>query len=86
MLHTNLPTNMNNDNQCIDIALLATCMTLVYSRDTLMDVLMVENLAKIRDRRQHIINKNLIRNQTGDVAHYLSNKYELCVCILCAAL
>ena len=35
---------------------------LVYNKDMIMDVPMIENLAIIRDRRHHLINKNLIRN------------------------
>ena len=75
-LHTNPPINMNDANQFIDNAL-ETCMhamrcsvnatldtspgALVYDRDMIMDVLLIANQATIRDRRQHLINKNLFK-------------------------
>ena len=65
-LHTNLPTNMNDANQCICNALL-TCMhtmkgsvnatldtlsgALVYNRCMIMDSLLIADLTISRDKR-----------------------------------
>ena len=84
-LHTNPPTNMNDTNQCIDNAL-ATCMhalrcsvnatletspgALVYNRDMIMDVPLIANLTTIRDRRQNLIDENLIRQNSKRIEHH----------------
>ena len=84
-LHTNQPTNMNDTNQCIDNAL-ATCMhslrysvnkaldtslgALVYNRDMIMDVPLIGNLTTIRDRRQSLIEENLIRQNSNQIEHH----------------
>ena len=84
-LHTNPPTNMSDTNQCIDNAL-ATCMhalrcsvnatldtllgALVYNRDMIMDVPLIANLTTIRDRRQSLIDKNLIRQNSKQIEHH----------------
>lgn len=76
ILHKNPPTNMNDTNQSID-NILVTYMydmycivnaiigtspsALVYNRNMIIDVLSIANLATIRDSRQHLIGKNLIR-------------------------
>ena len=81
-LHTNPPQNINEANELIDAAL-ATAMyaircavsatlnkstgALAYNRNMFMDVPLIEYLNVIRDRRQHLIDENLRRQNAKRV-------------------
>ena len=76
ILRTNRPINQEMAGQAIDNALATTMHStrcavnhtmrtspgaLAFNRDMLMDVPFIANLAAIRDRRQQLINTNLLR-------------------------
>ena len=43
---------------------------LVYNRDMIIKVPLIVNLATIRDRRQYLINENLIRQNKKCIEHH----------------
>ena len=87
LLHVNPPTNENDVNNMIDNAL-ASCMhamrcsinhtmetspgAMVFNRDMLINVPLLSNLIAIKDRRQQVIDNNLMRTNKKRVDHNYS--------------
>ena len=84
MCHTHPPENINTANQMIDNALStashalrcavnATLQTspgaLIFNRDMIMDIPLIANLEMIRNRRQHLIDENLRRQNSKRIHH-----------------
>ena len=67
VLHTIPPQNMNDANQVMDKT---TPGALVYGRDMIIDVSLIANLTAIRDGRQQMIDKNLIRQSKKRNEHH----------------
>ena len=85
MLHTNPPTNIDDVNQVMDNVLATaihatrcavrtpvptTTSTLVYERDMIMDVSLIDNLSAIQDGLQQMIDKSLISQNKKRIEHH----------------